>query len=481
MAGSLCIVSKFALCIHLLKTPVLLPGSCDGRPRPPNQSINKVGAASLLFRDNCSNRKANPPSPCADHMSQLSIFSLESQERASPVLTVCQLTAQIKTALESRFDDIAVIGEVSNAKVYPSGHWYFSLKDQEATLPCVCFRNSNAGIKFQLEDGLMVVARGKLSVYPPRGAYQMVATTLEPVGVGEYQLAFDQLKQKLDGEGLLSAERKRPIPLLPRKVGVVTSPAGAALRDILTALARRNSNVSVVISPTRVQGEGSAEEIAQAIAALQELDDIEVMLVARGGGSIEDLWSFNSEVVARAVALSRIPVISGVGHETDVTICDLVADLRAPTPTAASELVARGRQELLERWANVSEKLANRLRERLVSARRRLERCDIRRVLRNYDERLRRLEANLRRQKDAIQLSMDALLRLSANRWRSAHERLFALGPANVMRRGYSILRTDDGTVVRDATSLSPGQELEALLERGRLRLRVESIEEEWY
>jgi exodeoxyribonuclease VII large subunit len=238
------------------------------------------------------------------------------------VLSVSELTAQIRDMLEGNFDQITVVGEVSNAKVYPSGHWYFSLKDKDATLPCVCFKTANAHIKFALEDGLQVVARGKLSVYPPRGAYQMVATHLEPVGIGEWQLAFEQLKAKLEAEGLLAAERKRPIPTMPHKIGVVTSIAGAALHDILTALNRRNRNVKVVVRPAKVQGEGSAEDVAQAIVDLQTLPDLDVIIVARGGGSIEDLWSFNTEVVARAVASCRVPVVSGVGHETDITICD---------------------------------------------------------------------------------------------------------------------------------------------------------------
>lgn len=267
-----------------------------------------------------------------------------------PVLTVSQLTAQIREVLEEVFENVIVVGEVSNAKLYNSGHWYFSLKDKDATLPCVCFKINNTGLRFKLEDGMQVVLRGKLNVYPPRGAYQLVASSIEPVGIGEWQLAFEQLKEKLGKEGLLAPERKRPIPILPRRIGVVTSTAGATLRDILSALARRNKLVNVVIAPAKVQGEGSAEDVVYAIKLLQRIPDVDVILVARGGGSIEDLWSFNTEMVARAVSQCSVPVISGVGHETDITICDLVADLRAPTPTAAAELVARGSAELLERW-----------------------------------------------------------------------------------------------------------------------------------
>ena len=236
--------------------------------------------------------------------------SAEESTSLRPVLTVSQLTAQIRVLIEDVFSDIYVVGEVSNAKLYPSGHWYFSLKDKDATLPCVLFKNSNQNIKFRIEDGLMLVARGKLSVYPPRGAYQMVVNSLEPVGIGEWQLAFEQLKRQLDSEGLLDPARKRALPMLPKRIGVVTSTAGAALRDILSALARRNRNVHVVIAAAKVQGEGSAEEVAEAIVSLQKIPDVEVIIVARGGGSIEDLWSFNTEVVARAVAACSVPVIS---------------------------------------------------------------------------------------------------------------------------------------------------------------------------
>ena len=282
-----------------------------------------------------------------------------------PVLSVTELTAQIKILLEDSFDRIAVVGEISNAKIYPSGHWYFSLKDQDSTIPCVCFKGTNSRIKFELEDGIEVVARGKLSVYPPRGAYQLIVTALEPVGVGEWQLAFEQLKSKLEKEGLLDPDKKRAIPIAPRKIGVVTSPAGAAVRDILNTLRRRNENVSILVSPAKVQGEGSPEEIANAIKALNQMDDIDVIIVARGGGSIEDLWSFNTEIVARAVAASPVPTVSGVGHETDITICDLVADLRAPTPTAAAELVSRGYVELVEKWMGYRRRLSYAIDQRL--------------------------------------------------------------------------------------------------------------------
>lgn len=408
------------------------------------------------------------------------MFSLKdaSTSTPTPVLTVSQLTNRIRDVLEDEFDSVLVVGEVSNAKVYPSGHWYFSLKDQEATLPCVCFKNSNNALKFKLEDGQMVVARGKLSVYPPRGAYQMIATHLEPVGIGEWQLAFEQLKNMLDKEGLTAPERKRPIPILPRKVGVVTSPVGAALRDILSALSRRNDSVSVVIAPAKVQGEGSAQEIAQAIALLQELDDIDVIIVARGGGSIEDLWSFNTEEVARAVAACRIPVISGVGHETDTTICDLVADLRAPTPTAAAELVARGLVELLDKWSYLSTRLIETIEDMVLSSERELVRLSPMNALNRYESRLDLALANVQRNKQTLTGSVDRLFSRKEHELIKLQERLKDLGPSSVLNRGFSILRSLDGALIVDVRNIKPGDKLEALLKSGKAQVVVESCQE---
>lgn len=400
------------------------------------------------------------------------------------VLTVSQFTEQIRGALESNFDNVFVAGEVSNAKLYPSGHWYFSLKDKDATLPCVCFRSASWNLKFKLEDGLMVMARGRLTVYPPKGAYQLQVERLKPVGVGEWQLAFDQLRTKLEREGLLNPDRRRQIPILPRKIGIVTSPAGAAIRDILSALSRRNKNVSALISPARVQGEGSAQEIADAIELLQAFPDVEVILVARGGGSIEDLWAFNTEIVARAVANSKVPVISGVGHETDVTICDLVADMRAPTPTAAAEMVARRSSELLDRWRHLSKRLETRTQQRLTAFRRQLDRADPMHSLKRYKDRLVHLKARIIHQRQFMNARVEGLLARGEHRWRQNTEKLLVLGPQKVLARGFSILRTIDasseGKVVTSWREVSPGNTVEALLGSGRLTLKVESCHESW-
>lgn len=394
--------------------------------------------------------------------------------------TVSQLTVLIKDVLEQRFDNIYVVGEVSNAKVYPSGHWYFSLKDQEATLPCVCFKNANSSIKFKLEDGLMIVARGKLSVYPPRGSYQMIVTGLEPVGIGEWQLAFNQLAEKLEREGFFAPERKRAIPIFPRRIGVVTSPVGAALRDILHTLKRRNRSVNVIISPCKVQGEGSVEEIARAIAVLSDMEDVDVIIVARGGGSIEDLWSFNTELVARAVLSSSVPVISGVGHETDVTICDLVADMRAPTPTAAAELVAKGTVELMDKWGLLDRRLNSLMTEKLALVRRQVERLSPLNSLIRYAERLKHLKERVVSRRQTLNSRLDMQFAAAQHKLKTSREKLAALGPLNVLSRGFSVLRKADKSVVRSFSEVKPGEQLEALLHEGKLKITIESIDEKW-
>lgn len=406
-----------------------------------------------------------------------------SAQNANPlhrVLTVSQVTARIRECLEEVFQEVLVVGEVSNAKIYSSGHWYFSLKDKEATLPCICFKTSNSAIKFKLEDGLMVVASGKMTVYPPRGAYNMVVSSLEPVGIGDWQLAFEQLKSKLLEEGLLDPARKRTIPILPSRIGIVTSPHGAALRDILSALARRNRAVNVVIAPAKVQGEGSCEEIARAIHDLQLIEDLDVILVARGGGSIEDLWSFNTEMVARAVANSRIPVISGVGHETDVTICDLVADLRAPTPTAAAELVARGSVELLEKWTFLNRQLQHKMQERLSHARRLAERLNPLSSLLRYQDRLERCRMKVVHHKQKLLATVSRSLSHCHHMWSQNHHKLLALSPMSVLARGFSILREPQGPIISDCDETKPGALVEALLNKGKLLLRVESCQSRW-
>jgi exodeoxyribonuclease VII large subunit len=408
------------------------------------------------------------------------LLSLSPDATLIPVLSVSELTEAIRGVLEISFEQVAVTGEISNAKMYPSGHWYFSLKDADAVLPCVCFKNTNSTLKFNLEDGLSVVAHGKIGVWPPRGGYQLVVESLEPIGVGAWQLAFEQLKQKLTSEGLLDASRKRPLPVFPRRIGVVSSLAAAALKDVLIALSRRNRGVRVVVSPTRVQGDGSAEEIAAAIERLQHIEGIEVILLVRGGGSIEDLWSFNTEPVARAVAASKVPVVSGVGHETDLTICDLVADLRAPTPTAAAELVARGYSELLESWINLNRRLLKCMEYKLDNARWSLQEFDPRRMLMHYEERLNSLTQKLSATQQRMVSLVSHWIESRQQQQSSLHEKLQALGPLNILKRGFSIVRKLDGNVVRDVQQVKEGELLEILLSEGRLVTSVQIVSRNW-
>src|ERR1700693_3640479 len=265
------------------------------------------------------------------------------------ILSVTELTVGIRDLLETQFLEVWVEGELSNCRVWNTGHLYFTLKDPASQVRGVMFRSALRYLKFKPTDGLTVIARGRISVYEPKGEYQLVCEHLEPRGLGALQLAFDQLKKRLHADGLFDAARKRPLPALPRKIGIVTSLEGAAIRDIINVLRRRYANAHLVIRPARVQGEGAALDIARAVKALARLAGVDVIIVGRGGGSMEDLWAFNEEVVARAIAGSPVPVISAVGHETDVTIADFVADVRAPTPSAAAELVVARKDEFRTR------------------------------------------------------------------------------------------------------------------------------------
>src|SRR6266516_2884393 len=273
------------------------------------------------------------------------------------VLTVTELTVRVRDLLETEFFEIWVEGELSNCKVWTTGHLYFTLKDSTSQIRGVIFRSALRYLKFKPGDGLRVVARGRVTVYEPKGEYQLVCEHMEPQGLGALQLAFDQLKKRLHEDGLFDAARKRPLPALPRKVGIVTSLDGAAIRDIIKVLRRRYPNAHLVIQPVRVQGDEAALEIARGLRLIGRVPGVDVVIVGRGGGSIEDLWAFNEEVVARAIAASAVPVVSAVGHEVDVTIADFVADLRAPTPSAAAEMVVTAKDEFCARIARLTQRL----------------------------------------------------------------------------------------------------------------------------
>src|SRR6187549_2858854 len=312
------------------------------------------------------------------------LFSALFDETERRPMTVSQLTNAIRTALESRFASVWVEGEISNFKAHSSGHWYFTLKDEGAQIRAKCFRSSNQRIRFRPHDGLHVRARGKLSVFAPRGDYELVVESLDPVGAGALRIAFEQLRDRLQAEGLFAKELKRPLPVFPRRVGIVTSPTGAAIRDILNVISRRTRTVHVLFSPAKVQGDSAGPDIARAIRFINQYhegalrdgrtaDLVDVLIVGRGGGSTEDLWAFNQEEVARAIRKSTIPVISAVGHETDFTIADFAADLRAPTPSAAAELVAAREDEICSGLDRLSKQLARLMRFRIVDARARVQ------------------------------------------------------------------------------------------------------------
>ncbi|GBC83548.1 Exodeoxyribonuclease 7 large subunit [bacterium HR10] len=436
-------------------------------------------------------------------------------------LTVSELTYRIKDLLEGEFPDLWIRGEISNFKHHSSGHWYFTLKDAHAQLSCVCFRLQNRLIRFRPEDGLEVYARGRLSVYEKRGEYRLLVDYMEPVGVGSLQLAFEQLKARLAAEGLFDPERKRPLPLMPRKIGVITSPTGAVIRDILRILKRRNRGIDVLIFPVRVQGDGAAEEIAEAIRILNRRDDLDVLIVGRGGGSIEDLWAFNEEIVARAIFHSRIPIISAVGHETDFTIADFVADVRAPTPSAAAEMVAARRDELIERFAALELRLVKATRYLIVRRRERLSQLQARpglmrarnlvqQALQRADDLDYRLQIAMTKRLRAARERFAALsLRLTAQRpsrrlaetrgrlallqnrlsatireriqtarrhLSAAVGKLDALSPLAVLSRGYAIVWNERGAIVRDAADVNVGDRLRVRLFKGRVNVVTEEV-----
>jgi exodeoxyribonuclease VII large subunit len=434
------------------------------------------------------------------------------------IYSISQLTARIKALLEDAFPLVWVTGEVSNFSVPVSGHFYFTLKDAHAQIRAVMFRGQNRNLKFTLEDGMRITGLGRISLYEPRGTYQIIFEYLEPQGVGALQVAFDQLKKRLDTEGLFDPARKRPLPFLPRKISLVTSSTGAAVHDMLSILSRRYPDLAVEIVPVRVQGDGAEHEMVAALALLNRRADAEVIIIGRGGGSLEDLWAFNTEVLARAIAASAIPVVSAVGHETDFTIADFVADLRAPTPSAAAELVVPLKADLKQRHAELSTALVNRfaqrvsshrgfltdLTRRLVHPAKRLQDLRLRiddltnRMIGSFHrdltlrrERLEWRQARLQANSPLVQVQTlkDKLTQCTGNLAvfyhmyisRKRHilqqqsSRLFAMSPLAVLARGYSIARSlPERRLLRDFASVVPGSRIEVLLEKGSLTCRVE-------
>ena len=440
---------------------------------------------------------------------------------ARRVLSVTELTVRVRDLLEAELFEVWVEGELSNCKVWNTGHLYFTLKDQSSQLRGFMFRSSLRYLKFKPTDGLKVVARGKISVYEPKGEYQLTCEHLEPQGLGALQLAFDQLKRRLQQEGLFDAGRKRPLPALPRKIGVVTSLDGAAIRDIINVLRRRHGNVQIVIRPARVQGEDAALEIARALKAVARVPGVDVVIVGRGGGAIEDLWAFNEEIVARAIALSPVPVISAVGHESDVTIADFVADVRAPTPSAAAEIVIAATDEFCSRIDRLGDRLRASARARIQRWSRRVHMLSGRSALAGFPGRVamrgrhtaelshglvraaqtqvagrqRRLQ-QLRRRLDACDLgkrlagirtrlvTADGRLQSAITRrhhradaqLRGCAGRLETLSPLAVLARGYAVCWNEDRTqLIRDASVTAPGDRVRVTLAKGELDCEVQS------
>lgn len=389
-------------------------------------------------------------------------------------LTVSELTRQLKGHLEQRFRDVRVAGEVSNFRRYDSGHCYLTLKDAGAQLSCVIWRGTAERLRFQPSDGQQVIAWGRVSVYEPRGQYQLVAETLEPAGLGALAAAFEALKEKLAAEGLFDQDRKRPLPPYPRTIALVTSPDGAAIRDLLKVILRRWPSIEILIAPVRVQGDGAAREIADAIALVNRHGRSEVMIVGRGGGSMEDLWAFNEEVVARAIAASAIPVISAVGHEVDFTIADFVADLRAATPSHAGELVVQEQAGLQQELARMQEELPSALRRRLSVERERLKALSSTWALRSPLERARQYRQRLDELQERLQPLGQATVVERRERLKMLVAQLESLSPLGVLERGYSVTVLETGEVLRSSGQVHPGARILTRLARGQVRSTVE-------
>ena len=442
---------------------------------------------------------------------------------AREIVTVSELTNRIRALLESTHAEVWVEGEIANSRLWRTGHLYFTLRDEHAQLNAVMFRSAVRSLRFTPEDGLRVIARGRVTVYEPKGEYQIVCEHLQPQGVGALQVAFDQLKRTLEAEGLFEASRKRPLPLFPRQIGVVTSLNGAALRDILKVLARRHPTAHVLIRPVRVQGDGAAGQIARGIDQLSRQEGVDVIIVGRGGGSLEDLWAFNEEPVARAIATAAVPVISAVGHEIDVTISDMVADVRAATPSAAAEIVVAGRNELVGRVDRLGDRLRVTLRDTIRRQLTRVLELDRRPGLAGWPARVavrgrhtaelthtltqatRSTLAALERRLHAAQVGLEGRepgRRLEESRTRlvaagerlgaaTVHRRqrlegrlgdlsgrLEALSPLGVLARGYAVCWNADRTaIVRDAAAVSVGDDVAITLHQGQLTCTVRGKE----
>ena len=389
------------------------------------------------------------------------------------IYTISQITADIKEMLENRFPFIWVCGEISNFRIPASGHFYFTLKDELSQISAMMFRGQNRSLKFIPEDGMTVTGLGRLSLYEPRGTYQIIFEYLEPKGLGALQASFEQLKARLSAEGLFDEENKKPIPFLPRKIAVITSPTGAVIHDIINIVSRRFANVHIEIFPVRVQGEGAAQDIVSAIQLMNLRADADVAILARGGGSLEDLSAFNTEMVSRAIFASKIPMISAVGHETDFTIADFVADMRAPTPSAAAELVVPLKDELRRRILELESALKHRIYTQIERYRNVLSDMSKRLIHPQKNIQMLRLKLDEITERLIFQMNKHLIQQRERLFWKT--DRLNNLSVFTVLSRGYGIVRTvPKAVIVKDADAVEIGGEIEILLEKGALRCRVE-------
>ena len=393
------------------------------------------------------------------------------------IYTVSELTKYVRVILEDSFPNVWVEGEISNYILHSSGHMYFTIRDADATLKCAMFKRSNEKLKFHPANGMKVICLGSISVYAARGDYQLIVKEVEPKGVGALQLQFEQLKQKLRKEGLFNEARKVKIPFLPTVIGIVTSPTGAAIRDILNVARRRFSNVEIIIYPVRVQGDGAKDEIASAVRDFNKFGGVDVIIVTRGGGSIEDLWAFNEEVVARAIYDSDIPVISAVGHEIDYTISDFTADFRAPTPSAAAELVIPNKDDLVNLLGVNVTRLKNALVGKLEFLAERLAALKDNYILRQPLNIVTQYEQKIDDLRKDMALGIDHIVKMRNERFGTLAGKLSVLNPLSILGRGYSVTTgVADGAIIKDSKSMKKGDEVETRLGRGSFVSRVEEI-----
>jgi exodeoxyribonuclease VII large subunit len=401
----------------------------------------------------------------------------EPRENRDETLTVSGLTQQIKALLETGLTPVRLTGEISNFKRHTSGHFYFSLKDESAQIPCVMWAGRNRNLHFLPQDGMQVLAHGQVTVYEKRGYYQFEVWQMQPAGVGALQMAFEQLKNRLRAEGLFDEAHKVPLPAFPQTVGIVTSRTGAAIQDLVSILRRRWPALRIILRPVKVQGEGAAAEIAQAIAEFNAFGQVEVLIVGRGGGSLEDLWAFNEEVVARAIFESKIPVVSAVGHEVDFSISDFVADMRAATPSAAAELVAPEVTEVRRQLQHLGYKMHLHLRRFVQMQRERLQRFassyGLRQPLDLVRQRSQQLDDLQRRMLLAAQNRLEAW----KQQLKSQQQRLQALSHQSILQRGFAIVyRQPENELVRDAKQLQTGDPIHIQLAVGNAEARVEKV-----